>query len=109
MFINDLAEDLRSLGKGIQIDSSLLSCLMYADDIVVFAENPDDLQQSLDCVGSWCGKWGININPKKSQAIHFRTKRRPLSNYKLTIGSNQIAYCHEYRYLGFWINEFLNL
>ena len=39
MFINDFAEDLRSLGKGIQIDSSLLSCLMYADDIVVFAEN----------------------------------------------------------------------
>ncbi len=34
VFINDLAEDLEKLGKGIPIGDESITILMYADDVV---------------------------------------------------------------------------
>ena len=47
LFINDLALRIKSLGKGVNIDNETVSILMYADDIVLIAENEDDLQHML--------------------------------------------------------------
>ena len=73
------------------------------------AENTQNLQEILNSINSWCLKWGININPSKTKAVHFRTKRRPLTQSTLSLGSQPIEFYHEYRYLGFWFNEFLNV
>ena len=47
LFINDLALRIKSLGKGVNIDNETVSILMYADDILLIAENEDDLQHML--------------------------------------------------------------
>ena len=109
MFINDLTIDIKSANRGINFEGLNISSLLYADDVVVFAEPPQDLQQMLDCIDRWCQKWGININPKKTKAMHFRHKRRLITRHTLSIGSAPVDYCHEYRYLGYWINEYLNM
>ena len=70
--------DIKSANKGINFEGFNISSMLYADDVVVFAEPPQDLQQMLDC---WCQKWGININPKKTKAMHFRHKRRPITRH----------------------------
>ena len=44
LFINDLANRIGSLGKGIAVDDEKMSVLLYADDIVLIAENEHDLQ-----------------------------------------------------------------
>ena len=44
LFINDLANRIKSLGKGIAVDDENVSVLSYADDIVLIAENEHDLQ-----------------------------------------------------------------
>ena len=109
MFIDDLARDIKSLGKGISLDGELIASLLYADDIVVLGNSEDDLQVILNCIDAWCGKWGIVINPGKSKVIHFRNKRKPLSTFAFNIGVHTLDYCHEYKYLGYWINEFLDI
>ncbi len=48
IFINDLIDDIKLLDIGINIDGEKLSILLYADDIVLLAENAEDLQKLLD-------------------------------------------------------------
>ena len=47
LYINDLALSINALGKGITLNNDKLSLFMYADDIVLIAENENDLQSML--------------------------------------------------------------
>ena len=109
MYINDLVLDIKSLNRGIPIDLELLTALLYADDLVVFAQNPTDLQSILNySIDLWCNKWGISINPQKTKALYFRHARKSRSDVSLFIGSKSIEFCHQYKYLGYRINEHFN-
>jgi hypothetical protein len=50
LFINDLVKELNALNRGVEIEEGgkKLSALLYADDIVLLAENKKDLQRMLD-------------------------------------------------------------
>ena len=109
MFINDLVDSVRGSGRGLKIKGTSIDILMYADDVVVLAETEGDLQEILSSINSWCSSWGISINVKKTKVNHFRYKRTPQSNFKFKLGDQHIEYAHEYKYLGFLFNEFLDL
>ena len=57
---------VQELDKGIAIDNCKVSILLYADDVVLVAENEQDLQILIDRVDFWCEKneMSININTK---------------------------------------------
>ncbi len=57
VYINDLIQYLNSLGVGINISGRTLCALLYAEDIVLLAKNPQDLQKLLDGLCIWCKKW----------------------------------------------------
>jgi hypothetical protein len=42
--------------------------LLYADDIALLAETPDDLQRMLDVVSEYSRKWRFRVNPKKGKS-----------------------------------------
>ena len=55
IYINDLAEELKQSEIGIELDIGVIvSCLLYADDIVLLADKEDDLQALLNIVNDWC-------------------------------------------------------
>ena len=62
----------------------------------------------LDIVHRWCCTWQIQVNPGKTKVIHFRHKRKTLSNFIFHLGCKTIDYAHDYKYLGYFLNEFLN-
>ena len=66
IFISDLISFVQELDKGIAIDNCKVSILLYADDVVLVAENEQDLQILIDRVDFWCEKneMSININKK---------------------------------------------
>ena len=53
-----------------------ISILLYADDIVLLAPSPENLQAQVDIVSEWCRKWSIKINVAKTNAIHSHKKSR---------------------------------
>jgi len=108
MFINDLVGDINNLGKGVQCGTYTFTSLLYADDLVIIADEEEDLQAMLDVVHRWCCTWQIQVNPGKTKIIHFRHKRKALSDFVFHLGCQTIDYTHDYKYLGYFINEFLD-
>ena len=69
LYINDLAVKLDSLNKGIDIDGTNCSILLFADDIVLITDNPENLQCLLN---TWCVDNKMSINIDKSKIVQFR-------------------------------------
>ena len=48
-----------------------LFLLLYADDSVIFAEKPDELQLGLIKANEYCRKWDPKLNPQKCKVVIF--------------------------------------
>ncbi len=110
LLINDLLKELNSSGIGVKITSELLvSVLAFADDIVLLAENPEDLQKLIRIVYKWSSKWRFIINPEKSQIVHYRNapKARTSYDFKLHENGPNLQIVDSYKYLGVYLDEFL--
>ena len=79
IYINDLEQDIKGLGKGVQIGEVQVCILLYADDIVLLAENECVMQLMLNTLNEWSKKWRMVINYEKTQIIHFRPKQKLLT------------------------------
>ena len=77
--------------------------LLYADDTLVFAESPDEMQLALDEVGVYCNKWGLSINKTKTKVVIF-SKGKVKKLFGFRIGNIDIGQCSEYCYLGVIFN-----
>ena len=43
--------------------------ILYADDIVVFAESKNELQRSLDALLEYCNRWKLVVNTRKTKIM----------------------------------------
>ncbi len=59
LFINDLVIALRNSTKGIDFETFVIQCLLFADDLVLIAESGEDLHKILDVGHDWCEKWRL--------------------------------------------------
>ena len=74
IFINTLALDLdNSSTDSLELpNGSRISCLMYADDVMILiSKSREGLQNLLDSVNTFCNKWKMTVNPTKSKCILF--------------------------------------
>ena len=72
IFINDIALKIKACGKSIKIDGDTVGILLYADDIVLLADNEKELQDMLDILNNWCVSNNMSANATKSNVMHFR-------------------------------------
>jgi hypothetical protein len=100
--------EINESGLGVEItQEKLLSCLLYADDIVLITDNKHKLQKMLDIVTSYSKKWKFELNPKKSEVVVFGM-RYPPRNLKLKLGGNTLQTVGMYKYLGIELTRTLN-
>ena len=109
IFINNLVLEINNLKLGIPIDNSIISCLLYADDLALIAGNEPDLQSMLSCLCNWCQKWNIHTNINKSNIVHFRPVRRKQSEYIFMLKNDKIKYVDCYKYLGIYFDANLKM
>ncbi len=107
LYINDLAQEIKQVNLGVRIEDMNLSILLYADDIVLIAENEVNLQNMLNIMSSWCSKWHLTINSEKTQVVHFRKKSEVQSNHTFQFQSVPLKYTCRYKYLGFVFDEYM--
>ena len=66
LYLNDIEEQLMKSGiEGIDTDMFKLFLLLYTDGIVIFANNPEELQNGLDLLYDFFSKWKLTININK--------------------------------------------
>ena len=72
MYVNDLENSLNFQGAGITISHVKMLLLVYADDVVTFAEAVERLQMELDKLHTYSNTWRLKVNPSKSQVLVFK-------------------------------------
>ena len=89
---------IKELNIGIDINGKTVCTLFYADDIVLFAENEEDLQRLIAHVHKWCNKWKMFINSDNNKVVHFRNSRKPVTLFKFSNGDTDLEIVKTYNY-----------
>ena len=101
VFINDIREGLLHDHSPFinETSKSKISCLLYADDIVLLSTTKSGLQNQLDRLHEYCQSWGLSINRTKTKVVIF-TKCDPQIAPIFSCGQDFIETVEEYKYLG---------
>ena len=117
LFLNDLVHFMSKSYNGLRLCLNIYSVmsndelevffklylLLYADDTVIFAESPDELQVALDRMKSYCDTWNMQVNTSKTEVVVFtkgKIRRKPVFHYNAEI----FEIVDDFSYLGIKFN-----
>ena len=100
LYINDLIDHFGSECEPLELKKKPISCLLYADDIILLSESAKGLQKSLDILKTYCDKWNLKINIGKTKVIVFNKSVRILKGFSFLYDDEPISLTNEYKYLG---------
>ena len=105
IIMTDLISALNNQEMGIPFNEKKIPALLFADDIVLFAESEEQLQQMLRIVNDFGVKWGFNFDPIKSKVMVIGKR---LDKDKIwLLGDLEIKEVSAYKYLGIYISRSL--
>ena len=100
LFIKDLSDLFYIIGEYPYLDELIVTHLLWADDLVLFALDAESLQANINVLHNFCIKWGLSINIKKTKTLIFG---RPIPDSNVTacyLGEELIENVESYCYLG---------
>jgi exonuclease III len=105
VFIDGLIRALQAEPHlGVDFSGEMLVGLLYADDIVILAPDPDTLQRMLDVTTAYAHQWRFHFNGRKSQVVVQGSKAEVAAAmaappmYRLD--GHLLSVVAEYKYLG---------
>jgi hypothetical protein len=93
-----IARDLPGVGPllgGVRVPH-----ILYADDVVLLTETPEDMQELLKILSVFCELFGMKVNLTKTKAVVFRAGARARRNVRLVFQGQPVEFVNEYKYLG---------
>ena len=61
-----------TINQSAKKNGSKISCLLYADDIVIMSLSEDGLQKCLDELAHFTQMWKLTVSMKKTKCITFQ-------------------------------------
>ena len=107
-FLNDLKKYVSADSYGIDLDICKIFILLFADDLVMFAESKIELQRLLNKLYAYCTKWNLKVNIDKTKVIVFRNGGYLRKYEKWLYGNTQQHVTTYYKYLGLVISSRLS-
>ena len=74
--------------------------IMYADDVVLWSESCQQVQDAVDCLVEWSDANRLSINAAKTKAIKFRRGGRLARSDALSVSGKSIEFVNHFPYLG---------
>lgn len=105
VFINELAKMLKKANLGTRICGVQIGCLFWADDVVLIAEDGNELQKMLDIAAVFAQQWRLDFNYDKSNVLIIGSRNR---HKKWKLGHSCISEVSHYKYLGVQISSNLS-
>ena len=72
LFLNDLQESISIGNHGIDLDTMKIFVLLFADDLVLFAETVIELQRMINRLAGYCDLCHLKVHVLKTKVIVFR-------------------------------------
>lgn len=97
IFIDQLHGLLEEIGgEGVRLGMAILQLLIFADDVVLLAHNPIELQKHLVALEHFCRTSGMQVNMKKTKCISIGTRQEPFLYFE----GQKVEMVTTYKYLG---------
>lgn len=103
IFIHDLSEQLNRQTKTNvpTLNNVKVSHLLWADDLVLLALDPQSLQHLLNILNNYVNQWELEVNTDKTNVMVFNSSGRLLQeSYGFTLGDHKLLPTRHYCYLG---------
>ncbi|MEW8542106.1 MAG: reverse transcriptase family protein, partial [Candidatus Thiodiazotropha sp.] len=101
IYLNDLENVLATGGvDGVEVNMLKLFLILYADDIVLLSESPEDLQRSLNMFHIYCDTWKLSLNTTKSKVVVFRKGGRLPLGLNFNYNGKNLEIVQSFTYLG---------
>ena len=105
LFLSDLKAAIGSKAKGISFGADVVHTLLYADDLVLVAETPENLQKQLDILKDFTDDIKMEVNIGKTKVMVLRkNKRKSHPQNTWFLGEQELQECDSYKYFGVTIN-----
>ena len=111
IFISEFEKNLSNCNlQGIEIVSNdaLIHCLLYADDLVLFADSIVNLQKKINALEKFCEEWSLKVNIEKSKVMVFRNGGYLKQKEKWWLNNVKLEVTTYYSYLGALFSSRLN-
>ena len=103
LLFDGIAATVRAACPGVALgnepDAPRVTLLLYADDSIILADNPSDLQNGLTAIGAWGSQWrfSVGVGPDKTAVLVVGSRRL---DYRFQLQGSPVPCVKEYCYLG---------
>lgn len=113
IFLNDLENFLHARSvSGVELDINTddvyiylkLLVLLYADDTVIFSDDKDNLQYTLNVFEDYYREWHLTVNTSKTKIIYF-SRGRVSKNVHFSFQNTKLEMVNEYKYYGIFLGR----
>lgn len=84
---------------GARLREHIIRLILYADDLALIAESPEELQQLLDALLEFSQGVGLTVSVKKSEVMIFN-KQKNVGNFKFKYDEDDLKTTESFIYLG---------
>ena len=95
-FLTDLKDYLEAK-SGMVIDDTIMTYILYADDLVLCSDSPSGLQTLIDGLFKFCSKWHLIVSLAKTNVLIFGKSKH---HEKFLFNNEEIKITDCYKYLG---------
>ncbi len=100
IFINDLHSNFDGDDSNpSNLLYSKVGSLSFADDLLIISENKEGLQNSINNLGTYCEKWQLSLNVKKTKTMVIQNNST-ISDSFIDFKGTMIQNVCEYKFLG---------
>ena len=105
LFINDLDQFLTDNNSGsIELVQTHLRLLLFADNLVLLAPSPSELQSSINLLDNYCKASKLSINLEKTKIVIFNNTRN-LQHTHFNLNGHPIEIAKNYKYIGIVLSD----
>ena len=101
LYVSDLSEKLKAKNlNDVEPNELPLSCMLYADDLVIFSKSKNGLRDYLDSLSEYCKENDLSVNLNKTKVLIFNNCGRTMNKHVLYYRGSKLDNVSNYKYLG---------
>jgi exonuclease III len=101
IYLEEMIREIEMKMKGVKIGGRTVSCVRFADDMAVLAEDQEDLEISIKRLEEACKAYGMKVNAKKTKAMSVGSEE----DIVLHIDGVRVEQVSSFKYLGSLLTE----